>query len=140
MDDAPQPDTSPHPVILLVDDNLLTRTLNSRILKTGALDVVEAVDGQLGLDQFVTNPSIDLVLMDIEMPVMDGIDSIRAMRAWESEGNHPRRPIIVLTAQNTPTDKVNSMAAGADAFLAKPTLRPILLKAVLHWLEMLRTP
>ena len=82
MDDAPQPDTSPHPVILLVDDNLLTRTLNSRILKTGALDVVEAVDGQLGLDQFVTNPSIDLVLMDIEMPAT----SERVWRAIQQAG------------------------------------------------------
>lgn len=130
MTDSPTPKPPSSPTILLVDDNALTRMLNARILQKEGIQHLEAVDGQEALNTYKDTPGIDCILMDLDMPVMDGFDSIRAIRKWEKEHRTPPCPILVLTAQRTEEDEAASMDAGADGFLSKPTSRDILINAI----------
>ena len=73
--------------------------------------------------------SFDLVLMDLRMPVMDGLDAIRAIRKAEGVGL-PRAPIIVISANTSPSDLEASKSAGADRHIAKPIRAETLFEAI----------
>ena len=64
--------------------------------------------------------AFDLVLMDMQMPVMDGLSATRAIRALEAQEGRDRTPVVMLTANALQTHKDQAVAAGADAFLSKP--------------------
>ncbi len=72
----------------------------------------------------------DLVLMDRQMPVMDGLTATRAIRAWEQANDRPPTPIIALTASALKGDRENCLAAGCTAFLTKPIKQEVLLQAI----------
>lgn len=101
---------------LAADDNEDSRKLASLILKREGMIVTQAEDGQQALDQ-VSAGEFDLILMDLEMPVMSGLDAIRAIRAL-----HPPRAvrIVGLSAHADDAAKRECLAAGADAYLVKP--------------------
>lgn len=103
--------------VLAVDDDLINlKLLKSMLLKTGYVnEVVEAKNGADAIGELKHAPDIDLVLLDIIMPVMGGIDMLRVLRA---DDNLKQPPVIVLTTDET--KKGEALEAGANGFLMKP--------------------
>ena len=120
-------------VVLLVEDNVVNRMIGAETLKSFGLDVLEAEDGAQAV-ALLENQRVDLVLMDIQMPVLDGYGAARALRERESRLRLPRVPIVALTANAFDEDAAQSMAAGMDAHLAKPYSRLQLLELLRRWL------
>ena len=101
---------------LAVDDNEDSRKLATLILKREGMVVAQAEDGRQALDQ-IAGGEFDLVLMDLEMPVMGGLEAIRAIRALQP----PRTVRIVgLSAHADEAARRECLAAGADGYLVKP--------------------
>jgi len=105
--------------ILLVEDHPVNRMLATRILESAGFEVEPAVDGLAALDAF-TQTRIDLVLMDCNMPRMDGLEATRRLRALEGELGLSPVPILALTAHSGPVEQAACMAAGMDGFMGKP--------------------
>jgi two-component system sensor histidine kinase/response regulator len=103
--------------LLLVEDNAVNQKLGIRMLEKMGHDVTLAVNGQIALDT-VRSKQFDLILMDIQMPVLSGIDATRAIRQWEP-GRH-RTPIIAMTAHAMAGDAERFLAAGMDGYVSKP--------------------
>jgi PAS domain S-box-containing protein len=114
--------------ILLTDDSVDNRMLLKAYFRRLPYEVDEAENGAIALEKF-TNSDYDLVLMDLQMPVMDGWSAIRAMREHESS-RQPHTPIIALTASALGEDMHKSLEAGADAFVTKPVTKTLLLEAI----------
>ena len=107
--------------VLLCEDHPLNAQIVIRLLSSRGIEVVHAENGLDGLNLFKTGSCgrFDAVLMDIRMPVMNGLEAIEAMRAFEA-GSERGVPIIAMTANAFAEDVERSMRAGADAHLAKP--------------------
>jgi signal transduction histidine kinase/CheY-like chemotaxis protein len=105
--------------ILLADDHPTNRKVVELMLEGAAADLTCVEDGQQALDMFRSH-RFDLILMDMQMPVMDGVTCIREIRALELAGDAERTPIVMLTANALPEHVSQAMAAGADLYLAKP--------------------
>ena len=120
--------------VLLVEDNIVNRKVARATLNLLGLDVVEVENGRLALDALATG-SFDLVLMDMNMPVMDGIQTTRHIRAAESSGEMPGHlPIIAMTA-NVMKEAVDACReAGMDDFIPKPFQRSQAIDALARWL------
>jgi PAS domain S-box-containing protein len=104
--------------LLVVDDNQLNRMLAERALKLEGAQVTLANDGQQALDRLRAGPGdFDAVLMDIQMPVMDGLTATRTLREDEVLRN---MPVIALTAGVLPEEREAALAAGVNDFLTKP--------------------
>jgi two-component system sensor histidine kinase/response regulator len=115
--------------ILLADDSPDNRLLVRAFLaKTGCL-LNEVADGREALARYTTG-NYDLVLMDIRMPVMDGLAATRAIRQWENENRRLRTPIIALTASALPDAVRECLDAGCDAHVSKPVKRATLIDAI----------
>ena len=126
----PQP-PEPAPVrVLLADDHPTNRIIIELILEVVGAEVVSVADGAQALEQF-KQQSFDVVLMDVQMPVMDGLTAIRAIRAFEVERGGRRTPVHVVTTNALPEHFRQSMAAGADGHITKPVAAPELLNAVM---------
>ena len=106
--------------ILVVDDNATNRlVLKAMLNKPGVrCDFVE--DGQQAVDAITRGMAPDLVLMDCQMPVMDGYQATLQIRRWETEHARPRLPIVALTASAFEDDRQHCLEVGMDDFLAKP--------------------
>ncbi len=102
--------------ILAVDDSASMRQMVSFTLKEAGYDVLEAADGQQAL-QAVKGRSVDLVLSDVNMPVMDGIALIKALRAMP---NFKFTPILMLTTEAGTDKKQEGKQAGATGWIVKP--------------------
>ena len=103
--------------ILVVEDNVDNRRiLVYRLKRLGDFEIVEATNG-LEAVSMVEGGALDLIFMDLKMPVMDGWEATRRIRALE-EGRHI--PIIALTAQAMAGDEQKALAAGCDDYVAKP--------------------
>jgi signal transduction histidine kinase len=120
-------------VVLLVEDNIVNRMIGAEMLKSFGLDVMEAEDGAQALS-LLDRQRVDLVLMDIQMPVLDGYAATRQWREREAGLQQPRVPIVALTANAFDDDAVQSLAAGMDAHLAKPYSRQRLRELLQRWL------
>lgn len=118
--------------ILLVEDNPINRKLASTILTREGFQVRIAEDGQEAVDACRVNPP-DLVLMDVEMPKMDGLTATRAIREAEGEGGF-RLPIVAMTAHAMRGDQERCLAAGMDAYISKPIDIEILLTTLAYFL------
>ena len=119
--------------VLLVEDNPVNRMIGVEMLKSFGVDVMEAEDGAQGV-AMLEHQRFDLVLMDIQMPVLDGYAATRQVRERESKLRLPRVPIVALTANAFDEDAAQSMAAGMDAHLAKPYSRAQLRDLLARWL------
>jgi CheY-like chemotaxis protein len=104
--------------ILLVEDGLANRKLAQGLLERRGHVVTIAEDGQQALD-CLEQQSFDLILMDVQMPVMDGLDATRAIRERERLSGG-RVPIVALTAHALKEDRQRCLDAGMDGYLAKP--------------------
>ena len=102
--------------ILAVDDSGSLRQMLSFSLKEAGYGVIEAVDGQDGLDK-AKKHTVDLVLTDQNMPGMDGLSLIKALRAMK---NYRSVPILMLTTESGDDMKAKGRAAGASGWLVKP--------------------
>jgi len=102
--------------ILAVDDSASIRQMVSFTLKSAGYDVVEAVDGQDGLDKAKTK-SVNLVLTDQNMPRMDGLTLIKNLRGIPQ---YASTPILMLTTESSDVMKSQGRAAGATGWLVKP--------------------
>ena len=111
------------PRILLVEDNEMNRDMLSRRLIRNGFDVLMAVNGQQGVDM-TRSERPDLVLMDMSLPVMDGWEATRTLKADEST---KAIPVIALTAHAMESDRAQAMQAGCDDFDTKPIELPRLL-------------
>jgi signal transduction histidine kinase/CheY-like chemotaxis protein len=119
--------------VLLVEDNAVNRMIGVEMLRSFGLEVMEAEDGEQGV-ALLENQRVDLVLMDIQMPVLDGYAATKRVRDRESRLRLPRVPIVALTANAFDEDAAQSMAAGMDAHLAKPYSRAQLRELLARWL------
>ncbi|MBF0427008.1 MAG: response regulator, partial [Magnetococcales bacterium] len=115
--------------ILVADDAEDNRVLIRAFLKKLPCRLAMAHDGAEAVKLF-TSRTFDLVLMDIQMPIMDGLQATTAIRSWEKESGHGRTPILALTAHAMPADKEKSHAAGCDEHLIKPITKSDLLSAL----------
>jgi len=107
--------------VLLAEDNPVNQLLATRLLEKRGHRVVVAANGREALAA-LENESYDLVLMDIQMPEIDGIEATRAIREKErTNGNH--QPVIALTAHAMKGDQERCLNAGMDGYLSKP-IRP----------------
>lgn len=113
--------------ILIVDDNAVNRKYLRSVLKSFTLS--EAENGQVALDMFETaNP--DLILMDIQMPIMDGMECMIQLRKTNTQ-----KPIIAITAFSDEEDRNKFIEAGFNDFLAKPLPPNAIRNIVSHWLK-----
>ena len=112
--------------LLLVEDSPLNRlVVTAHLEKTSdIIDVAE--NGRLAVDA-VKARRYDLVLMDVHMPEMDGLEATGAIRQWEQETRRPRTPIVALTAHATAADVERSRLAGCDEHVTKPVRKQTLL-------------
>jgi len=103
--------------VLVVDDNPINSKFMGVLLSRLTCEALYAEDGQQAIDRVMQN-DLDLILMDVNMPVMDGLSATRAIRAMT--GSKARVPIIVITADTTPEVQDQAMEAGATSFMTKP--------------------
>jgi CheY-like chemotaxis protein/two-component sensor histidine kinase len=118
--------------ILLVDDHPVNRKVARLFLEPFGFEITEAVDGQEALDSHME--TFDLVLMDINMPRVGGIEATRIFRETEEAGHHV--PIVALTADAMPEQIEACLAAGMDAHLSKPIIMDKLIDTVTSLLNV----
>ena len=114
--------------ILLAEDNLVNQRVATSTLEKMGHSVVIANNG-LEVMSMLARSTFDLILMDIQMPEMDGFTTSRAIREEETKGRS-RTPIVAMTAHNMSGDRERCLAAGMDGFVAKPILRKELEKEI----------
>jgi len=116
VDHATRPDTLAGARILLVEDNLVNQEVAGGILQAAGAVVTLADNGRRGVDLLLSQP-FDCVLMDVQMPVMDGLEATRLIRA------DPRlapTPVLAMTANGSAADRARCIEAGMDDFMSKP--------------------
>jgi CheY-like chemotaxis protein len=119
--------------ILLVEDNVDNQNLVRRILEKAGYWVVIAENGTAAVNA-VRQARYDLILMDVQMPGMDGFEATRTIRSWEREHAVGRTPIIAMTAHAIAGYREQCLAQGMDDYLTKPLKKQVLLDAVGRYL------
>ena len=112
--------------ILLVEDQEMNRDMLSRRLKKRGYEVAIAVDGAEGVEK-ARSEAPDLILMDMSLPVMDGWEATRTLKA---DGATRSIPVVALTAHAMSTDREKALEAGCDAYETKPVELPRLLETI----------
>jgi PAS domain S-box-containing protein len=108
--------------LLLVEDQALNRMVSHALLVGMGHDVLLAEDGETALN-LLGQTQVDCVLMDLQMPVMDGLTAVRHLRDQERAASRAHMPVIALTAHALPEHRAQCMAAGMDGYLTKPFTR-----------------
>ena len=118
--------------LLLAEDATDNIFVITTFLKEADVDIDVAENGAVAFERFTQN-DYDLVLMDMQMPVMDGISSTRLIRQWEQDNHRNSTPILALTAHALSDDREKALQAGCDDHLLKPISRERLLKTIEHY-------
>lgn len=105
--------------VLVVDDNVVNQMVAAGLLEVLGYEVESASNGEEALARCCVRPPA-LVLMDVHMPVMDGLQATRQLRQWQTVGEVPPFPVIAATAGIEPESRQNCLEAGMDGFLQKP--------------------
>jgi two-component system chemotaxis response regulator CheY len=115
--------------VLIVDDSVSMRQMVGATLRTAGYDVLEGENGQEALDRMaaLTESKVDLIITDLNMPVMDGFTFIRAVRALPQQRF---TPILMLTTESRDGLKAEGKAAGATGWIVKPFLPSQLIKVI----------
>jgi two-component system chemotaxis response regulator CheY len=108
---------------LVIDDSRTVRAIVGKILRDEGLEVVEAANGREGLERLRENPGVELVLVDWNMPEMNGLDFIRAVRADRA---YDAVRIMMVTTETEQEQVVRALEAGANEYVMKPFTREIL--------------
>jgi len=112
--------------ILIVEDQEMIRDILSRRLRKRGFDVAMAVDGAEGIEM-AKSEAPDLILMDMSLPVVDGWEATRTLKAAEATRSIP---VVALTAHAMTTDREQAVEAGCDAYETKPVDLPRLLDVI----------
>ncbi len=115
--------------ILLVDDSEFNRILIKEYLKNTNHVITEAENGKTALEK-VKHGDFDIILMDMQMPVMDGYTATKEIRDWEKQNNHFHTPIIAITAYALKQEQERSISVGCDHHISKPILKDSLIKVL----------
>jgi signal transduction histidine kinase len=123
--------------VLVVDDSPINLTLVDAFLETVGLDYDHAANGQQAVEQVCreSGDRPDLILMDVQMPVLNGFAATRRIREWEAAHERPRIPIVALTAGVFEDDRNQCLTAGMDGFLPKPVQFDDLAQVLSQWLK-----
>ena len=113
--------------ILVVDDSETVRQVLQLTLSNAGFDVVEAVDGVDAMEKLTATPDVDMVITDLNMPNIDGLELIKKIR---SVGNYRFTPIVMLTTESSEEKKQAGRDAGASGWIVKPFKPEQLLKVV----------
>jgi two-component system, sensor histidine kinase len=120
--------------VLIAEDNDVNREILVTMLKTAGCRILQARNGLEAL-QLSASEHYDIILMDVQMPEMDGITATRSIRERELNLGLPRKPVLALTANALADDKANCLAAGMDDYLTKPFMRRQILELMAKWLR-----
>ena len=120
--------------ILVVEDSLVNQEVVKEFLEVVDCQIVIAANGQEAID-FTESQEYDLILMDCQMPIVDGFEATRRIREREKEKRCGRTPIIALTANAYESDREKCLGAGMDDFLSKPFALVDFEKVVTKWLK-----
>jgi CheY-like chemotaxis protein len=118
-------------VVLLVEDDMRTLFAMSKLLNEHGVITLKAENGQKAIEMLEQTPHIDMILMDMMMPVMDGYEAMRLIRAKD---RFATLPIIALTAKAMAEDRSKCIAAGATDYLSKPIDSGRLLSLMRVWM------
>lgn len=118
--------------VLVVEDSPTMRQLISFVLKRLPVEVVEAKDGVDALKR-IAGKRFDLIITDINMPVMDGLKLVSIVR---KDDIHKNVPIIIITTEGGAEDKERALALGANAYITKPIQAPKVLTIVKDYLKI----
>ena len=105
--------------VLVAEDNPINQTIATKLLKHLGHTGVVVKDGALAL-KCLQMAKFDLVLMDVMMPNMDGLEALAALREREQRTGSPRMPVLMVTSHALPGDRERLLSAGADGYVAKP--------------------
>jgi two-component system, chemotaxis family, chemotaxis protein CheY len=119
---------------LVIDDSRTVRMIISQILREVGIEVLEAGNGVEALEQIKRNPDVELLLVDWNMPLMNGFDFIRAVR---SERAYDMVRILMVTSESQGEQVNQALSAGANEYLMKPFNKDILV-AKLNLLDVLK--
>lgn len=119
--------------LLVVEDNTINQKVIMAMLGKFNCSADLAENGQQALDK-LAQQAYDLVLMDCQMPIMDGYSAVRILRGQELTNNSLRTPVVALTAHVSQEEREKCLSAGMDDFLSKPIARSELAKMLAHWL------
>ena len=120
--------------ILIVEDNDVNRMIAREVLLSLGLNVFEACNGMEAV-QLISERSVDAILMDCLMPIMDGYVAAQEIRKLETKRGLARTPILALTANAFDEDAMRAKASGMDGHLAKPYTRTQLKDLLQQWLQ-----
>ncbi|QAX30611.1 response regulator [Leisingera sp. NJS204] len=123
-----------HLRLLAAEDNRTNQLVLQKMLAPSGIQLTICSNGQEAVDTFAAH-HFDLVLMDMSMPVMDGIEATRRLRAWEQENGRAPCPVLALTANVLSTDEAACRAAGMVEFLSKPMRKQLLLEQIAKWTD-----
>ncbi|WP_374403513.1 ATP-binding protein [Niveibacterium sp.] len=122
------------PLVLVVEDSPTNAKVIETMLQHRGYRVLVAGDGLQAADLLAKGRSPDLILMDCQMPVLDGFAATRRIREWEAALGRERLPIVALTANAFAENRAQCLAAGMDDFLAKPVVVKALVEVLERWL------
>jgi two-component system sensor histidine kinase/response regulator len=122
-----------HERILLAEDNPTNQLVAARLLEKMGFSVVAVANGEEALRALETMP-FDLVMMDVQMPVMDGFDATRSIRSPQSRVRNHRVPVIAMTAHALKGDRERCLAAGMDDYVSKPINLQDVAAAIGRWI------
>ena len=122
---------------LLAEDNELNMEIATELLEDEGMTITPAVNGRLAVEQFRNNPpgTFDVILMDIMMPVMDGLEATRVIRATEGRPDAAAIPIIAMSANAFEEDIRKSLDAGMNAHLSKPINLDEVMKTISNYVK-----
>jgi signal transduction histidine kinase/CheY-like chemotaxis protein len=120
--------------ILIAEDSEYNLLLMKAYLEDCGFELDFAPNGEVTVEKVLAHPP-DLVLMDLQMPVMDGLEATRAIRAWEERTHARPIPILALTAHAGEEESAKSLEAGCTSHLTKPVKRAVLLEAIAQCLD-----
>jgi len=117
-------------LVLVVEDDPTSRLLYSNLLELKGFKVMIATDGKEAIDAVINHPDISIILMDIRLPELDGISTMKEIKKIRKD-----IPIIAQTAYAMVEDKVKLLKAGFDYYLSKPIKPAVLFEALLPYLK-----
>lgn len=133
------PSRSPALRLLVAEDSDDSFAIFETYVKDEGHQVIRAINGAEAVDKFKSG-SFDMVVMDVNMPVMDGYTATRTIREWETQQGRARLPILLLSADDAGRQKRIGSAAGCSGYLTKPTPKQELLRALGHYSQQGRLP
>lgn len=114
--------------VLVIDDSMLIHQMYKMVLMRYRCEIIDALNGQDGLDKLEKHPDVNLILLDINMPVMNGIEFIKKLKEL---GKYNDIPIIMVSTEGKEEDTMSGLALGAKGYVKKP-FQPSELHAIIE--------